>query len=484
MTENKPETNLDERKELLESLMETPEWKAVSDVGLDPVDVLAKYIDTAFKMHKDNAKPRLDFVISRFKNEIKIAAAVDNRGIILGTVDENFEDGSSKRRPETFVVLTNDGTLKKVVTFKHDMITQSGIYTLDLDFDAEKESYIARSVLDRKNLVKDPIEFFGNKRIAIRPSSSEWDDGSINTSKYQAVLVHGIVTSIRPIPKFATNEDGKSTIIGNYPIYLPNCREPVPDMQPILRIGFGAEGTTNYITTTFRQCTFGNPYFGVSGMSDAFAYAVEAESDPEKQIELIEHMFIGKEMAIVGYVTKINQYTDKEGNETNQIAIRGIACLDLDPECSGFAEIVEARHNVPKPTEIKNPVAKTVPNSSIAPVTAVNNQPDVDTTPASFVNTPTNVGNIMSVDAVIIEDAVEQDVEEDEDDSSKYPDFATDPEGFSNKVVENILTIIKMVHIEQSKVTVSYVKKTLMLEKANVPDAIWKTIVNIVKSSM
>ena len=467
MTQTNPEISNDQKKELLATLMETVEWKAISDIGLDPVDVTSKYIDAAFKMHKDNEKSRVNFIISRFNNEIKIAAAVDNRGIVLGTVDENYEDGASKRRPETFAVLTNDGSIKKVVTFKHDMVTKPGLYTFDLAYDAEKESYTARSVLEFRELTKNPIEFFGNPAVAISPSSSAWDDGTIVTSKYPVVIVRGIISYVRPVPRFAKNEDGKSSIVGDFPIYQANLREPVPDMQPTFRLSFNSEGTSNFVTVTFRQCMYSNPYFGVSGIADAFAYAIASETDPEKQIELIEHMFVGKEMAVVGYVSRINQSIDREGNEATQIAIRGIACLDLDPECSGFDESVAARKNVPKPTKIENPVAKPA-----AKATEVVGTPNVSTPEAGMLN----------VDAVIIEDAPAS--EDEESGESDYPDYTTDPDGFVDMVIRNITTIIKMVHVEQSKVTISYIKKTLMLEKANVPDTVWKTIVSIVKSSM
>lgn len=505
------EENIQElQKELYNSLIETPEWDALKQVGLDPNDITAKYINDAFRMHKRNAKQRQDFIISRFKNEIKIAAAVDNRGIVLGTVDEYTED-TTKRRPETFVVLTNDGSLKKGIAFKHDMITKPGIYTFDLNYDAERDSSIAKGVLDFKELNKDPLAFFGNESISITPSSSDWDDGTIVTSKYPPVLIRATVSSIRPIPKFAIDESGKSFIVGDCPIYMANGREPVPNMQPVIRLNLNPEKTTNYITVNFRQCMYSNPYFGISGINDAFAYAIEAEDEPERQIALIEHMFVGKEMVILGYVSKINQNVDKEGNESTQIAIRGIACLSTDPECTGFDEYVSAKKNVKKlvkqemPTDEELEEVKPEPVAEKKAASLVNNpnaHAELDTTqkPESLVNNSINAPKegVLSVDAVIIEDApvelnsdsedIAEDVDEDEDDedaSSNYPDYSVDPEGFVNQVVKDILIIIGMVHVDKSKVTVSYIKKTLQLENVtNVPNNIWKIIVNNVISSM
>lgn len=502
------EENIQElQKELFESLMETPEWGSLKQVGLDPTDITAKYINDAFRMHKRNAKQRFDYILSRFKNEIKIAAAVENRGIVLGTVDE-YTDDLAKRRPETFVVLTNDGTLKKGITFKHDMVTKPGVYTFEFNYDAERDSSTAKSVLDFKELNKDPIAFFGNESISITPSSPAWDDGTIITSKYPPVLIRAKIASIRPVPKFAVSEDGKSSIVGDYPIYMANEREPIPNMQPVFRMNLNSEHTTNYITVNFRQCMYSNPYFGISGIHDAFAYAIESEDEPERQIALIEHMFVGKEMVILGYVSKINQNVDKEGNESTQITIRGIACLSNDPECTGFDEYISARNNAKKSVKHEMPVAELKESKPelIAEVKNVsslvnipNTHAELDTTqkPVSLVDNPTSntKEGILSVDAVIIEDVpkdfnsksedIDENIDEDDDTSSNYPDYSVDPDGFVNKVVKDILIIIGMVHVDKSKVTVNYIKKTLQLDNVtNVPNNIWKIIVNNVISSM
>lgn len=478
-----------ELNEMLVSIQKTNEWKEIEKLGGDPFDVVATYAPHVFEIHPDNPELRVSFIVRKMKAQIEILNSLDNRGIILGTVDDDLP--VKKNRPETYALLLPDGELRKVASFDHNIVTKPGIYTLGLHYDAERDTYLARKCLDYKPLQKNPCDFFNE--IAITTDSEAWDDGTIDATRYQTVAIRGTVSSLYPMPVYSDvpvydnegNALGTETkLVGYNTIYQPNGRSPIPDMCPILKVNLSPANSSNYISVNFGKTVYGMPYFGVDNFDAVIKYAIESNDDPLAQIKEIEYLFENpdnskKEVIIVGYVTRIKQGRNKEGDDINSITIRGIALLD--PTAKMFQKLESSTEDSsetpsapPKAKRAKTAASKP-PVESILTVEAeiIDIEKTTDATPST-------------VEAPVEE---KQEVEETpvETDSAKpaIPQYIENAPAFMEYVISNGSQICKLLHKEADQITVEFVKASVPgVDKQDVPAPIWKQLVSAIKNSL
>lgn len=494
-----------ELNEMLVAIQKTNEWKEIEKLGGDPFDVVATYAPHVFEIHPDNAELRISFIVRKLKGQIEILNALDNRGIILGTVDDDVQP--KKNRPETYALLLKTGELRKVASFDHNLVTKPGIYTLGIRYDAERDNYIAHKCLEYKPLQKNPCEFFDG--VAITTDSEAWDDGTIDATRYQVVAIRGEISSLYPMPVFGEapvyDDEGnllgvENKIVGYNPIYQPNGRSPIPNMCPVLKVNLSPASGTNYISVNFGKTVYGIPFFGVDNFESVLKYAVEANDDPIAQVRDIEYMFENpdgtrKEVIIVGYVTRMKQGRNKDGDDVNSITVRGIALLDPSARVlnkMGEADVNGASDAVAEASAVSTPKAKRAKTSASKPplesvLTVEAEIIDIETPIKDA--TPSTVDEVVEepVATPVVEESVEEIVEETPADSSNnaIPQYNENAPAFMEYVITTGSKICKLLHHDAEQVTVEFVKASVPgVDKQDVPAPIWKQLVSAIKNSL
>lgn len=349
-------------KALFEKVSEKKIWNDVKEAGGNPNEVFAQYAPFAFDVYaNDQNDVRSKFIIRRLEDALQVLNNKDNTGLIIGTYDSVPNDGNfNNKKPESAVLLKGNGKLLKMSIFDHNLYTKPGVYNLNLTYNEDRDSYIANSVLEYKPITKNPIPALLKNAKTV---GYDWEE--LDPSTYPIVMLKGKVSYVQAYPRF----DGGAKV-GDEPVYMPNHRMN-PVMIPVFQVILDKEGTDKRVTVSFAPTNNGIPYIGDEQFKLVKAFDAMGMQE-SKRVEEVSRIFKGNEYVIVGTLTKIGSFDDKEGNNILDVRIRGICMLNTKgnafEDCSEIK--TEEQSNVEKLAE-KVGIKKTVVKKAAEPVEEV-----------------------------------------------------------------------------------------------------------------
>lgn len=312
--------------------------KKVSASELDATEIIGR------------AKPSIDkygvstgvaYAIARLKEAVLEADSESLKGLLVGQRDM-FGTNAPIRMP----VLSSKGDHTEVVIWGNTV--KHGDSKVDIPFpcianlkvlqDGEYKGVPNIRVISMDSYenisVPDAILRLGK----IAKSTGEIDGGD----ELGVVVVRGKISYIAP----ATRWKGKEKD-GSWSLWMPNQRDN-PVSHPVMQISLETENN-NMVRAIFGRQRVAVPTVVVEDFAEICADAVKKYSDPMEQAKFMGEIFRGREVIIVGFMTKYNPQP-----EINYIDIGAYAIFDA--KVSGKQDTLES----PK-TETKKPKPKPAP---------------------------------------------------------------------------------------------------------------------------
>ncbi len=134
------------------------------------------------------------------------------------------------------------------------------------------------------------------------------------------VVLRGTISFVEPTPIFKDQER-----VGEHEIFLENSRD-VPVKHMVLQISLRSENTANRVRVTFERNKIVSPTVGVTDMMTLVSDAVGRTRVPQEQASFVGKGLLGRDVIVVGTVSKYRLY-----NNNNYIEIGGSAIFDANP---------------------------------------------------------------------------------------------------------------------------------------------------------
>jgi hypothetical protein len=253
------------------------------------------------------AKPGIDrygvatgvaYAIARLKEAVLEANSESLKGLLVGQRDV-FGTNAPIRMP----VLSSKGDHKEV--FSWGSAIKHGDSKIEVPFPCiatlkvlnEPEYKGAQQIrvvsIDSYENVSIPDTILRLSKIAKR--TGEIDGGD----ELSVVVVRGKITFIAP----ATRWKGKEKD-GSWNLWMPNQRD-IPINHPVMQISLENENN-NSVRIMFGRQRIAVPTIAVEDFSDLCAEASKKMGDPVEQARFFGEIFRGREVIIVGFMTKYN----------------------------------------------------------------------------------------------------------------------------------------------------------------------------------
>jgi hypothetical protein len=304
-----------ELDEFVEKVMEHDDEtaKKVIASGLDAEKIIGK------------AKPSIDkygvstgvaYAIARLKEAILEANSESLKGLLVGQ-----RDMYGTNAPIRMPVLSSKGDHVEVVNWGSNV--KMGDNKVEIEFPCTANLRILqdgeyKGVPNIKLVSMESCDPIGvtdavSKLTKIAKSAGELDGGD----ELGVVVVRGRISYIAP----ATRWKGKEKD-GSWPIWLPNQRDN-PINHAVMQISLETENN-NMVRTIFGRQRIAVPTIVVDDFEEICTDAVKKYSEPTEQARFVGDIFRGRDVIIVGFMTKYNPMP-----EVNYIDISGYAMFEV-----------------------------------------------------------------------------------------------------------------------------------------------------------
>jgi hypothetical protein len=338
--------------------------------------VLAKDEDLAKQVQENEidaeaiikkAKPAIDkygiatgiaFAVARLKEAVLEATSETIKGLLVGQRDR-FGTNSPVRIPVlsstgNHIDVINWGTSVKYGDSKIEIPFPS-VATLKVINEGEYKGVPNIRLVAMDSYEELSVSDVVTKLNKIAKSVGEIDGGD----ELRVVVVKGKIKFINPATKWKDKEKD-----GSWQIYMPNQKD-APVSHPVMQISLENEGG-NQVRAVFDRQRNAVPTIAVEDFVELCIDAVAYNSDPVEQAKFLGELVRGRDVIIVGFMTK---YTPQAN--INYIDIGAYAMYDGSPSTQASLEKTkpEGKSAAKKPASTGKPASagKPAPATKTAP---------------------------------------------------------------------------------------------------------------------
>lgn len=316
--------------EFVEKVLASDEKLAISvkENGIDTKDLLKSPFD---KAQGYGVETGLGFGRSALYTALREANSDVHTGLLVG-----MRDSQRFTRPIDLMLIRSNGEHMAIQTWDRELNYGSdkiplpipSVIELKCKYNEKYDSNTAIGISKYSNRSKRNI-LDALDKVADLPS----DIGK--SSLYKIAVVRGVIARIEPIPQYNDNKEITKFI----PVAHDNMCD-TPEMTPTIQIKLANDNNT-YARATFNRQRYGNPYFAISDFDQLIHDALENHESPKNQAEFISRALVGREVYIVGVVTKYEKKRNKQNELVTNISINAGAIFDLYVDDNEEVEEVE-----------------------------------------------------------------------------------------------------------------------------------------------
>jgi len=342
-----------------------PEFASkVEESGIDADSIIKK---TKPSVDKYGVSTGVAYAIARLKEAILEANSDSVKGMIVGERDR-FGTNSPVRVPllsskGDHIEVVNWGTTVKYGDSKIALPFPS-VATLKVVSEGEYKGIPQHKLVAVESYEELGVADTISRLNKIAKKVGEIDGGD----ELQVIVVKGKISFIAPATKWKDKEKD-----GSWQIYMPNQRDS-PLMHPVVQITLESDNG-NQVRAVFDRQRNVVPTIMVEDFVELCADAVVRESDPTEQAKFLGGIMKGRDVIIVGFMTKFNPQA-----QVNYIEIGGYAMFDgsvsenqatLDAPAKKDAPKKPAAKETAKETQKEKPAAKKDTKAKVSPADAL-----------------------------------------------------------------------------------------------------------------
>lgn len=303
----------------------------IENAGESNVD--AKDIAKKFKpsVDKYGVSTGVSFVIARIREAVTEANSEEVKGLLVGERDR-YSSNSPIRIPllsstGNHMELTNWGTSVKYGDSKIELPFPS-VATMKIINEGEYKGVPSLRVVAIGSYEELSVPDTVARLNKVAKSVGEID----GSDELSVVVVKGAISFIAPATKWKDKEKD-----GAWQLYMPNARDN-PQNHPVMQISLEKENG-NQVRVVFDRQRNAVPTIAVEDFEELCIDAVASSNDPTEQAKFLGGIIKGREVIIVGFMTKFNPQA-----EVQYIEVSGYAMFDADASAqAGFEKTKPAK---------------------------------------------------------------------------------------------------------------------------------------------
>ena len=298
--------------------------KKVSASELDPTTIIGK---TKSSIDKYGISTGVAFAIARLKEAVLEANSESMKGLLVGERDV-FGTNAPIRMP----VLSSKGNHAEVVSW--GSAVKHGDNKMEMPFPCVASLNVLqdgeyKGVPNIRIISMESYENVSVPDAILRLNKIAKSAGEIDGSdELSVVVLKGKISYIAAATKWKGKEKD-----GAWGVWQPNQRDN-PVSHPVMQISLETENN-NTVRVVFGKQRIAVPTVYVEDLNEICADAAKKFGDPMEQAKFVGEIFRGREVIIVGFVTKFNPQP-----EINYIEVGGYAIFDA--KVSGKQDTLDA----------------------------------------------------------------------------------------------------------------------------------------------
>lgn len=310
-------------EEVKKELEKMQEWKALEEMGIDPIGILNERIKGIERYSIPiGIKIAKNALLKKYKN---LKDSEEFEGIILSNAGV---DRFGSKAPLTWPLLTADGKILSISSW--DDIGKMGKFKVLGTYDNVYQNILINQITE---------EEFDTTKIPslISKIAKGVDDDYSLYQKYQTVAITGIINWINPLPIWENGEK-----VGLEFPFDPILR---PIFNIVLESGVSEEGVTNHITVSLQKCKKGHIEIDsseiteilneVSALTSGKDVNDFTEDDLQMYIDDLSALLKGIQITAIGELVSLKDAETHDGDQICYITMRALKIfgdLNLKPE--------------------------------------------------------------------------------------------------------------------------------------------------------
>lgn len=310
-------------EEVKKELEKMQEWKALEEMGIDPISILNERIKGIERYSIPiGIKIAKNALLKKYKN---LKDSEEFEGIILSNAGV---DRFGSKAPLTWPLLTADGKILSISSW--DDTGKMGKFKVLGTYDNVYQNILINQITE---------EEFDTTKIPslISKIAKGVDDDYSLYQKYQTVAITGIINWINPLPIWENGEK-----VGLEFPFDPILR---PIFNIVLESGVSEEGVTNHITVSLQKCKKGHIEIDsseiteilneVSALTSGKDVNDFTEDDLQMYIDDLSALLKGIQITAIGELVSLKDAETHDGDQICYITMRALKIfgdLNLKPE--------------------------------------------------------------------------------------------------------------------------------------------------------
>ena len=301
-------------------------------------NVNAEAIAKKFKPNVDKygVSTGVSFVIARILEAVTEANSEEVKGLLVGERDR-YSSNSPIRVPllsstGNHMELTSWGTSVKYGDSKIGLPFPS-VATMKIMNEGEYKGVPSLRIVAIGSYEELSVSDTVARLNKVAKSVGEID----GSDELSVVVVKGAISFIAPATKWKDKEKD-----GAWQLYMPNARD-TPQNHPVMQISLEKENG-NQVRVVFDRQRNAVPTIFVEDFTDLCIDAVASSTDPTEQAKFLGGIVKGREVIIVGFMTKFNPQA-----EVQYVEVSGYAMFDADASAQSGLEKPKSAGKAGKP---------------------------------------------------------------------------------------------------------------------------------------
>jgi hypothetical protein len=303
------------------------------------IDIRAFVIGTKSSVDKYGVSTGVAYANARLKEAVIEANSETIKGLIVGQ-----RDRYGTNAPMRIPVLTSTGDNSEVILWGHTVKSGDSKIELPIPSVATMRVITEGDYKGVPNVRLVSIEKYDNLSIpdtVARLTKIAKSPGELGgEDELSVVVVKGRIAFITPCTKWKGKEKD-----GNWPVYLPNQRDN-PAHHPVMQVIFETQ-SGNIARAAFDRNRNAVPTVAVEDLEEICQDALGQSTEPVEQARFVSNIFHGREVIIVGFMTKYSSQAD-----VNYIDIGAYAIFDA--AIGKQATLAPAKSAAKKPAPVED----------------------------------------------------------------------------------------------------------------------------------
>ena len=279
------------------------------------IDIKAFVVGTKHSVDKYGISTGVAYANARLKEAVTEANSETIKGLIVGQ-----RDRYGTNAPMRIPVLTSSGDNSEVILWGHTVKNGDSKIEIPIPSVATMRVITEGDYKGIPNVRLVSIEKYDNLSIpdtVARLTKIAKSPGELGPEdELSVVVVKGKIGFITPCTKWKGKEKD-----GSWPVYLPNQRDN-PAHHPVMQVIFESQ-SGNIARVAFDRNRNAAPTVAVEDLEEICQDSLAQSTEPVEQARFVSNIFHGREVIIVGFMTKYSSHAD-----VNYIDIGAYAIFD------------------------------------------------------------------------------------------------------------------------------------------------------------